>query len=82
MDFIQSTDSTCRHLSAPGAQVRRVGERLTKSSHEIAELTGKDHKIDLADIRKMLVALGIQPADFSARHKREDAERAGVPFFF
>lgn len=36
------------------------------SSLEIAELTGKDHKHVLADIRKMLEELDKRSADFSA----------------
>lgn len=36
------------------------------SSREIAELTGKEHKNVLADIRKMLGELGEAAADFSA----------------
>lgn len=37
----------------------------TMSSREIAELTGKDHKNILADIRKMLTDLGLTSAEFS-----------------
>ncbi|QRE75505.1 Rha family transcriptional regulator [Methylobacterium aquaticum] len=44
------------------------------SSLEIAELTGKLHKNVLADIRRMLAELGLQPADFSARYRDEKGE--------
>lgn len=36
------------------------------SSREIAELTGKDHKHAMADIRTMLDDLGERSAEFSA----------------
>lgn len=39
------------------------------SSREIAELTGKEHKNVLADIRKMLAELGKAAAEFSATAK-------------
>jgi len=41
----------------------------TMTSREIAELTGKDHRNVLADIRKMLQELGLSIADFSAVYK-------------
>lgn len=43
--------------------------KLTMSSLEIAELTGKQHKNVLADIRKMLDDLEINSAVFSAQYK-------------
>lgn len=41
----------------------------TMSSKEIADLTGKDHKHVLADIRNMFEQLNIQSANFSANYK-------------
>ena len=42
---------------------------LTMSSLEIAELTGKQHKHVLTDIRKMIDDLGINSAIFTAQYK-------------
>lgn len=55
---------------------------ISMSSREIAELTGKEHKNVLADVRKMLDTLEIQRADFSARYldeKRESRECFNLP---
>lgn len=41
-------------------------QSMTMSSREIAELTGKQHKDVMADIRNMCDQLGIQSAEFSA----------------
>ena len=52
------------------------------SSREIAELCGKEHKNVLADVRKMLAELMIQPAEFSARYidaKGESRECFNLP---
>ena len=52
---------------------------LTMSSLEIAELTGKQHKNVLADIRKMLDDLEIDSAIFSAQYK--DSTGRSLPMF-
>ena len=46
----------------------------TMSSREIAELTGKQHKNVMADIRAMCEQLEIEPADFSARYRDAKGE--------
>jgi phage regulator Rha-like protein len=51
----------------------------TMSSREIAELTGKEHKNVLADIRNMLEKLKIDCADFSAQYK--DSTGRSLPCF-
>ncbi len=46
-----------------------VFKKATMSSLEIAELTGKQHKNVMADIRKILDEVGISSAEFSAVYK-------------
>ena len=54
-------------------------EVRTMTSREIAELTGKQHKDVLYDIRKMLSELGLSSADFSAQYK--DSTGRTLPCF-
>ena len=51
----------------------------TMSSREIAELTGKDHKHVLTDVRNMCESLKIQSAEFSAQYK--DSTGRTLPCF-
>ena len=46
-----------------------MNQTQTMSSREIAELTGKEHKNVLRDIREMLEGLEINLAQFSAQYK-------------
>ena len=52
---------------------------LTMSSLEIAELTGKQHKDVIRDIRNMLNQLEIQSAQFGAKYK--DSKGRSLPMF-
>ena len=54
--------------------LQTINHSVTMDSREIAELTGKEHKNVLADIDKMLLAIDIQPAKFSARYKDAKGE--------
>ncbi len=56
-----------------GAEVR------TMTSREIAELTGKQHKHVLEDVRKMLEDLDLSSADFAAQYK--DSTNRTLPCF-
>ena len=56
-----------------GAEVR------TMTSREIAELTGKQHKHVLEDVRKMLDELGLSSAGFSSQYK--DSTGRTLPCF-
>lgn len=49
------------------------------TSREIAELTGKQHKDVLFDIRNTLEQLGINSAEFSAQYK--DSTGRTLPMF-
>ena len=61
-------------------QVMNFGTEVrTMTSREIAELTGKEHRNVLADIRKMLEDLDLSSADFSAQYK--DSTGRTLPCF-
>ena len=60
-------------------QLATIPQNLTMTSREIAALTGKQHKDVLYDIRKMLVELEINSADFSAEYK--DSTGRTLPAF-
>lgn len=51
------------------SNVIQINKPVTMSSLEIAELTGKQHKDVMADIRNMFDQLEIQSAEFSADYK-------------
>jgi len=51
-----------------------ANQNLTMSSREIATLTGKQHKDVLHDIRKMLIDLELNTADFSAVYKADNGQ--------
>lgn len=50
-------------------QIQTVGAVRTMSSREIAELTGKEHKNVLADIRAMLSELQVDESTFGCSYK-------------
>lgn len=54
--------------------ILNVNSVATMTSREIAELTGKEHKNVLADIRDMLAALSLDTADFSAVYLSENGQ--------
>ena len=56
-----------------------TSEVKTMSSLEIAELTGKDHRNVMRDIRNMLNQLGINSAQFGAQYK--DSTGRSLPMF-
>ncbi len=55
-----------------------VNSIVTMSSLEIAELTTKEHRNLLADIRNMLTALKIEDAKFSAPFKMPSGQNTTV----
>jgi len=59
--------------------VNFCADARTMTSREVAELTGKQHKDVLYDIRKMLDELGLSSADFSAQYK--DSTGRTLPCF-
>ena len=59
-------------------KLAKISVDKTMSSLEIAELTGKEHKNVLADIRAMFKELGIEGAKFSAPLKMKSGQTAKV----
>jgi len=53
--------------------------QVTMSSREVAELTGKEHKNVMADIRNMFEELGVHSAEFSAQY--QDSTGRMLPCF-
>ena len=66
-------------MESMNIQVLEANNVLTMSSLEIAELTGKQHKHVLTDIRNMLNQLGINSAQFGAQYK--DSTGRSLPMF-
>jgi len=56
----------------------KVGFEKTMSSLEIAELTGKEHRNVVADIKNVLEQAGIKGADFLAPFKMESGQSTTV----
>lgn len=55
-------------------EIINTGQPLTMSSLEVSELTGKQHKHVIADIRKLCFSLEIDSADFSAQYKDQSGK--------
>ncbi len=60
-------------------QIQKFENQPTMSSREIAELTGKEHKHVLDDIRRVLNEVKIDSAGFSAQYK--DSTGRSLPMF-
>lgn len=60
-------------------QLMQASDNQTMSSREIAELTGKQHKHVIADIRTMCEQMEIDSAEFSAQYK--DSTGRTLPCF-
>ena len=66
-------------MESMNIQVLEANNVMAMSSLEIAELTGKQHKNVLADIRNMLNSLNIDSAVFTAQYK--DGTGRSLPMF-
>lgn len=83
LDVLSDTPHESRRMDQLTTRRTHFGEIppkvTTMSSREIAELTGKEHKNALADIRAMLEALGQNSAEFSAQYR--DSTGRNLPCF-
>jgi phage antirepressor YoqD-like protein len=78
---IATTDVQALNQAAPrNANYDNVARTISMSSQEIAELTGKQHKDVIRDIRVMVAALKEDGADL--RHVREDKDSRGYTACF
>lgn len=71
---------TAHAPGAPASAPPQPQGQPTMSSREIAELTGKEHKHVLFDIRKMLVELSQESAEFSATYTHPQNGQSYVEF--
>ncbi|WP_110946478.1 phage antirepressor KilAC domain-containing protein [Pseudomonas bohemica] len=71
----QSIQGNTQYLAPQNGSYENVARTISMSSLEISELTGKQHKDVIRDIRVMLSALKADGADL--RHVREDKDGRG-----